>query len=63
MSRAVRADELPKLKESVELEEFINTHCVHCRCYDGYDVCLNRRHWGTVIQNTVEYCNINRDYE
>lgn len=56
--RSSRADELPILKQKINnFDEYIKQKCEHCVFYDGYDVCRNSNHWGTVIQNTVEYCN------
>lgn len=55
-----RADELPKLDKTVDLQKYQDKECIHCPHFDGYDMCLRREHWGTVIQNTVEYCKKRR---
>lgn len=51
-----RADELPKLPKTIDQEKWEHDKCMKCSNFDGYDVCLCKHHWGSVIQNTVEYC-------
>lgn len=60
---AYRADELPMATYRVDFEAYIKEHCEKCSHYDGYDVCLHRSHWGTVIQNTVDWCYAKKSFD
>ena len=51
-----RADELPKLDTDLKLILYMNEKCVNCKHFDEYDVCLCSKHWGSVINNTIAYC-------
>lgn len=58
-----RADELPNLPETEDLQTYQDNVCTKCPYFDGYDICLRREHWGSVIQNTIEYCKIRKENE
>lgn len=53
-----RADELPMLPKTEDLQTYQDKVCINCPHFDGYDMCLYRGHWGSVIQNTIEHCKI-----
>lgn len=58
-----RADELPILPETEDIQTYQDNVCTKCPYFDGYDMCLRREHWGSVIQNTVEYCKKRKENE
>lgn len=58
-----RADELPILPKTEDIQAYQDNVCTKCPYFDGYDMCLRREHWGSVIQNTVEYCKLRRNEE
>jgi len=62
-TNVIRADELPKLKASYTFNKYVKKYCENCEFYDGYDMCLNYKHWGTVIQNSIEYCRKNKSFK
>lgn len=63
ISDTARADELPELPETENLSLWEEEKCKNCKLFDKYDVCLARKHWGSVIQNTIEYCKKENSYE
>lgn len=58
-----RADELPTLPKTEDLQTYQDNLCTKCPHFDGYDMCLRREHWGSLIQNTVEYCKLRKNAE
>ena len=58
-----RADELPILPKTEDIQTYQDNVCKKCPYFDGYDMCLRREHWGSIIQNTVEYCKLRRNSE
>lgn len=61
-----RADEREPLNggcdKKVNMESWMEQFCTDCAFYDGHDICCNSRHWGTIIQNTVDYCEKENNY-
>lgn len=65
---AIRADELkslsaPGIEKTIDIGGYMEDTCKNCRFFDGYDVCDYPGHFGTVIQNTVDYCYRDRDFD
>ena len=58
-----RADELSELPHTEDVQIYQDNVCVKCPYFDGYDMCLYREHWGSVIQNTIEYCKRRKENE
>lgn len=56
-----RADKLPALPKTDDVREYQDNVCKRCSHFDGHDMCLRREHWGTIIQNTVEYCKLRQN--
>ena len=47
----------------IDVEKYMQTKCMSCEFFDGYDICCYHENLGSVIEITVNRCIVNNIYK
>ena len=56
-------NKLNKEESEKKCDAYISESCENCVFFDGYDVCLNAKNFGSVTTERKTYCNNNNLFE